>query len=633
LTAQPLVSAPAPKTLANTRGTVLKVFGTRLLVGTAQGTVEGFDTITGSHAYTLHGETGSVRDIVSVNGRVWWVNQGSRVLNAVDNALAPARFDLSGNGLSSEIVRLTQWRGMVVAHTATSLRFIDARTGSVIMPAQVLPKAIAEVVAQGNVLTEWSGDRGMLFVVRRFGSHAKPPEEGGVRDIAMISGWSCDIAGRYRLLGHYTCAITPFTDAPGPNVRIDIGERRIENPFGSALLGNLKIGPEGVIALTKNQTLVVPFAKKNWSTTWKPLPIEPRYPQTVSFSSSNVWWWSDGRLVQANLEDGSCDVYTPRVRANEVRSIAADGEGAWVLTSAGVFQIKAEDAESLQRARFVHHELNGNPTLGFEQTRLAKLLASRAQVEGLARKRLPGLATMKALVEAAGIGPKKGVSAKRFQHAREVSDLDMGDVMLQNDDARLYLGNGKALAFRNGKSVEEPIDVEPNLRILRVLKSDGELMASRIGTSNLLSGIFPVGLGRPHPSLGYGLFVTVNRGGPNDVARRPIDYRLLSVIEGWIGTPYAWGGSTKEGCDCSGFVQAVFREMGVELPRHSQHMGRAPFGKVVTDELQFGDVLVFPSPKHVAIYIGNGQTAEAMRGGIGYGTIDRRRIAIVRRFL
>lgn len=44
---------------------------------------------------------------------------------------------------------------------------------------------------------------------------------------------------------------------------------------------------------------------------------------------------------------------------------------------------------------------------------------------------------------------------------------------------------------------------------------------------------------------------------------------LLATAADWIGSPYLWGGRTREGVDCSGYVQAVLTLHGVELPRDS----------------------------------------------------------------
>ena len=42
---------------------------------------------------------------------------------------------------------------------------------------------------------------------------------------------------------------------------------------------------------------------------------------------------------------------------------------------------------------------------------------------------------------------------------------------------------------------------------------------------------------------------------------------VVSEAQSWLGTPYVYGGESRWGVDCSGFTQAVFRNLGVYLPR------------------------------------------------------------------
>ena len=44
---------------------------------------------------------------------------------------------------------------------------------------------------------------------------------------------------------------------------------------------------------------------------------------------------------------------------------------------------------------------------------------------------------------------------------------------------------------------------------------------------------------------------------------------VVATAQGWLGVPYLWGGRTRWGTDCSGFVQAVHRLHGFMLPRDS----------------------------------------------------------------
>lgn len=95
-----------------------------------------------------------------------------------------------------------------------------------------------------------------------------------------------------------------------------------------------------------------------------------------------------------------------------------------------------------------------------------------------------------------------------------------------------------------------------------------------------------------------------------------------------MNTPYVWGGQTRTGTDCSGFVLQVFAPLGVKLPRQSADQARAGLAVDIND-LQAGDLIFFDTVgggkvTHVGIYLGNDSfiNANSYRGKV---TVDRLR--------
>ena len=90
---------------------------------------------------------------------------------------------------------------------------------------------------------------------------------------------------------------------------------------------------------------------------------------------------------------------------------------------------------------------------------------------------------------------------------------------------------------------------------------------------------------------------------------------VLSEAFKYMGLPYVWGGTTpKPGFDCSGFTQWVYKHaLGIAIGRNTYAQINAGV-EVSRKNLQPGD-LVFPSPHHVTIYIGNGKVIHSPQTG------------------
>lgn len=100
------------------------------------------------------------------------------------------------------------------------------------------------------------------------------------------------------------------------------------------------------------------------------------------------------------------------------------------------------------------------------------------------------------------------------------------------------------------------------------------------------------------------------------LSERQLKKRFKAQLRAWEGVPYRYGGLSKKGVDCSGFVFLTFKErLGVVLPRSAGNMARV--GKdVLRKRTSVGDLVFFKTGKkgkthHVGIYIGGSKFIHA----------------------
>ncbi len=93
-----------------------------------------------------------------------------------------------------------------------------------------------------------------------------------------------------------------------------------------------------------------------------------------------------------------------------------------------------------------------------------------------------------------------------------------------------------------------------------------------------------------------------------------IEHRMQGEIDSWMGTPYVYGGASKSGVDCSAFTQAVYRSVGIEIPRRASRQSAAA-QTVSRNSLRYGDLIFFNTSgsgiSHCGIYLGNGEFVHA----------------------
>ncbi|MER6122909.1 C40 family peptidase [Streptomyces sp. NPDC001795] len=94
---------------------------------------------------------------------------------------------------------------------------------------------------------------------------------------------------------------------------------------------------------------------------------------------------------------------------------------------------------------------------------------------------------------------------------------------------------------------------------------------------------------------------------------------VIAFAKAQIGKSYVLGASGPSAYDCSGLMQAAFKQVGVSLPRVSQD--QSTFGTQVSlSNLQPGDILYWGSAGsayHVALYVGDGMFVGAQNPSTG----------------
>ena len=100
-----------------------------------------------------------------------------------------------------------------------------------------------------------------------------------------------------------------------------------------------------------------------------------------------------------------------------------------------------------------------------------------------------------------------------------------------------------------------------------------------------------------------------------DIKPNGLAIAKFASSEEFLGLPYVYGGTTKAGFDCSGFVQYIYSQFGIKLNRTAS--SQANQGVAVSRKDLFpGDLVFFNGNGHVGIYIGDNKFVHSCNRGV-----------------
>lgn len=176
--------------------------------------------------------------------------------------------------------------------------------------------------------------------------------------------------------------------------------------------------------------------------------------------------------------------------------------------------------------------------------------------------------------------------------------------------------------------------VEDGVNVRTTASTDGEVVVclekdDSVDVTGLLNSWYAVSIGDGLEGYIRSDFLTLTSYKSSAISSDVIEY-----AKQFLGTRYAYGGSSPSGFDCSGFTMYVYKQFGISLPHTATGQWQSGLGTRVYDvwSLQPGDLVFFREPgvsagkacSHAGLYVGNGQiihSSSTRSGGVIYSDL------------
>jgi len=342
-------------------------------------------------------------------------------------------------------------------------------------------------------------------------------------------------------------------------------------------------------------------------------------------------------LSSNNLKLGQVLVVSKSSGSAKAAKGTASAGKASVANSSATYKVKQGDTLSAiaQKAKISVAELKRLNKLSSNNLKLGQVLVV-SNSSGSAKAAKGTASTGKASVanSSATYKVKQGDTLSEIAQKAKISVAELKRLNHLSSN-NLKLGQVLAVSKKVSGSTEETVAVKMQTLTHKVKKGDTlyeiakkkKISVAELKRLNKLSGnnlklgqvlvvgTKPVAVEKPvlakTPSTGKSAIV-------RELTRDILVDANASIFEktalSFLNTPYRFGGNGKNGIDCSAFVQKVFGEFNLKLPRTAREQytlgTRVPKG-----DLQLGDLIFFQTyakfPSHVGIYLGDNKMIHA----------------------